>query len=334
MKEIQETPNITCCPQSVISTTVSVTPERTSDPVEAENGQNTEKVPESKRSKKAKEKRGINCSNKKRKVDAGGDVKDEKEDPAELLESVPKECVQEQAVQDTPMVDEKEKTEDASEKSEQAKEKKPELSEEEKRIKKEQKAREKERLKQELKEKKLEKKRRQRIEQLKNQEVTTTTLTDLDIEIMQSLDVESPDTSRCLNAMSKLDLIQVNQDILVKYPNILYTIKKCRKFKGDQTIRQKADYLFNKFKTLFSTGVGESTQKLLDLTSEASQDSASSSSPTREDLAKSDQPKTATSTSPATSELPKSDLVTPMPPLQVTPEMSPAKTAQEVAPEV
>lgn len=299
MKEIQETPTINCCPQTVTSTTVPVTPERPLDPSEAENGIEVLDVTQKPAPKtKAKKRPSANNLNdkkvtksspksKKRKIDAGGDA--QSEDLKETVEPTPvvNEPVEE-AVAKAEKIDQSKADElmECDIKMEEPKENKSELTDEEKRLKKEQKAVEKERLKKELKEKKLEKKRKERIEQLKNQEVTPTTLADLDIEIMQSLNVESLDTARCLNAMSKLDLIQVNQDLLVKYSNILYTIKKCRKFKGDPTVRQKADYLFHKFKALFSVGVGESTKKLIDFTSEASQDSASSSSPTREDSAK------------------------------------------------
>lgn len=314
MKEIQETPNITCGPQLVTSVTVPITPDKPSDPGNGDGAEVASKPSsEIKTSKKAsanksKEKRSTTShhsnKSKKRKIDEGGDVKDESE--TKLLTET--ESIAEQPDRETiaprETGDEKMK-EDIDEKLEEPKNKKSELTEEEKRTKKEQKAREKDRLKQELKEKKLEKKRKERIEQLKSQEVTTTTLTDLDVEIMQSLNVESLDTARCLNAMSKLDLIQVNQDILVKYPNILYTIKKCRKFKGDQTVRQKADYLFNKFKTLFTVGVTETARKLLDLTNEASQDSASSSSPTREDTTKTNSSIPAATVLPDSSDVPK-----------------------------
>ena len=322
MKEILETPSITCGPQLVTSTTISNSPEAPSSlPAESEDGQELEEGPEklkestNNKPKPTCNKRGAkgnsNSSNKRRKTNAGGDGKEEQEKEERKKEEQEKEerkkeeetaIIEEHNSPESDQLGEKsrkneervveEKTIDANLKVEEKESmgKRSEMTEKERRMKKEQKAVEKERLKQELKEKKLEKKRKERIEQLKNTEATTSTLTDLDIEIMQSLNVESLDVARCLHAMSKLDLMQVNQKVLIKYPNIMYTIKKCRRFKGDQTIRQKAEYLFNKFKTMFSTALDESAQKLLELTNEASQDSVSSSSPTRE----SDPPKTAT----------------------------------------
>lgn len=316
MKEILETPNITCGPQLVTSTTISNSPETQSSlPTESENGQESEegseKLKEStnNKPKSTGNKRGAkgssNSTNKRRKTNAGGDGKEEKEKEKkeEQEEEKKEEQEEEKKEEETAIIEEhnspksdqleekskknervEEKTIDASVKVEERESKesmgrRSEMTEKERRRKKEEKALDKERLKQELKEKKLEKKRKERIEQLKNTEATTSTLADLDIEIMQSLNVESVDVGRCLHAMSKLDLIQVNQKVLIKYPNIMYTIKKCRRFKGDQTIRQKAEYLFNKFKTMFSTALDESAQKLLGLTNE---DSVSSSSPTRE----------------------------------------------------
>lgn len=119
------------------------------------------------------------------------------------------------------------------------------------------KAAEKEKLKEELKLAKLEKKRRERLEKLKSLPVTDSLLRDIESEIVESLSVEKTDIPRCLQAMSRLDLFQVTPTALCKYPQILSTIKLCRKYKSDENVRHKSVYLYNKFKLLFANGVDE-----------------------------------------------------------------------------
>lgn len=119
------------------------------------------------------------------------------------------------------------------------------------------KAAEKEKLKEELKLAKLEKKRRERLEKLKSLPVTDSLLKDIESEIVESLSVEKTDIPRCLQALSRLDLFQVTPSALCKYPQILTTIKLCRKYKSDEKVRHKSVYLYNKFKLLFANGIDE-----------------------------------------------------------------------------
>ncbi|KAI1309382.1 Lens epithelium-derived growth factor [Halotydeus destructor] len=132
----------------------------------------------------------------------------------------------------------------------------------------------KERLKNELKLAKLEKKRQERLEALKSHAVTAKTLRDFETEIVESLDVAKTDTKRCLTVMSKLDLINVNQVVLAEYPSLLQILKKCRKYKSDESIRMKSDYLYNKFKSLFLNGLDEALLK--------KDSNSNSNSPTRD----------------------------------------------------
>lgn len=119
------------------------------------------------------------------------------------------------------------------------------------------KAAEKEKLKEKLKLAKLEKKRQERLEKLKSLPVTDSLLKDIEHEIMESLSVEKTDIPRCLQALTRLDLFQVTPQALCSYPKILNTIKLCRKYKSDEKVRQKSNYLYNKFKLLFANGIDE-----------------------------------------------------------------------------
>ena len=52
--------------------------------------------------------------------------------------------------------------------------------------------------------------------------------------------------------MSRLDVLPVTPALLMSYPNIMVTIRKCRKYVHDEQVRKKADYLHHKFKFQFS----------------------------------------------------------------------------------
>ncbi|RWS15074.1 PC4 and SFRS1-interacting protein-like isoform X2 [Dinothrombium tinctorium] len=108
---------------------------------------------------------------------------------------------------------------------------------------------------------KLEQKRKERLEKLKSQPVTADLLRDIETEIIESLNVEKTDIGRCLYAMSKLDILAITQSDLFNYKNIVQTLKKCRKYKSDEKVRQKSDYLYFKFKSLFLGGVDEALQQ-------------------------------------------------------------------------
>lgn len=116
-----------------------------------------------------------------------------------------------------------------------------------------QKIAEKEKEKERRKMEKLEQKRKERLEKLRSQPPSEDMLKAIDSEIIESLNVENMNISRCLSALSKLDFIQMSAVCIRKYPGMLVTLKKCRKFKEDEKIRQKSDYLYNKFKSLFLT---------------------------------------------------------------------------------
>ena len=119
------------------------------------------------------------------------------------------------------------------------------------------KAAEREQEKNEKKLKKLQEKRKKRLEQFKSMPVTTQSLIDIESEIVESLDANNPDIKRCLNAMQKLDYLNVTQSLLSSCPSLLVTIKTCKRFKTDEAVRQKSSYLFNKFKHMFSNGLEE-----------------------------------------------------------------------------
>ncbi|RWS31967.1 PC4 and SFRS1-interacting protein-like isoform X2 [Leptotrombidium deliense] len=104
---------------------------------------------------------------------------------------------------------------------------------------------------------KLEEKRKQRLEKLKSQPVTPDLLRDIETEIIESLNVEKTDIGRCLYAMNKLDILAITQTDLSSYVNIVQTLKRCRKYKSNEKVRQKSDYLYFKFKSLFLGGVDE-----------------------------------------------------------------------------
>lgn len=114
------------------------------------------------------------------------------------------------------------------------------------------KAEEKEKKKEELKAEKMMRKRQERLNQLKSQTVTTQMLRDVEAEIIESLSVGVRDVLRCLHAMSRLDLLPVTPALLTSYPDILVTIRKCRKYVHDEQVRKKADYLHYKYKNQFS----------------------------------------------------------------------------------
>lgn len=110
------------------------------------------------------------------------------------------------------------------------------------------KAIEKQKKKEELKAEKMQRKRQERLNQLKSQPVTVAMLRDVEAEIVESLSIEIRDAPRAIQAMGRLDVMAVTTELLISFPSILQTIRKCRKYVHDQQVRQKADYLHNKFK--------------------------------------------------------------------------------------
>ncbi|GAB6019263.1 hypothetical protein CHUAL_000863 [Chamberlinius hualienensis] len=58
--------------------------------------------------------------------------------------------------------------------------------------------------------------------------------------------------------MIELDTISLDSSILKCNPDIVTTIRKCRKYKNSGIVRQKADDLYHKFKDMFLGGDGDS----------------------------------------------------------------------------
>ncbi|KAG1662232.1 Hepatoma-derived growth factor-related protein 2 [Nymphon striatum] len=75
-------------------------------------------------------------------------------------------------------------------------------------------------------------------------------LNNIDAEIKESLGLSNQNIDRCLELIAELDKLPLNANILVKRPGLLKTLKKCRKFKSSELIRQKSSYLYYKFKSL------------------------------------------------------------------------------------
>lgn len=59
------------------------------------------------------------------------------------------------------------------------------------------------------------------------------------------------DIDKCVAILEDLAAIPVNPPLLRKNPNIMATIKKCRKFKKSAAIQQKAEIIYHKFKSFF-----------------------------------------------------------------------------------
>ncbi|XP_041962431.1 PC4 and SFRS1 interacting protein 1a isoform X2 [Alosa sapidissima] len=77
-------------------------------------------------------------------------------------------------------------------------------------------------------------------------------------EIKISLKIDNPDVKKCLVALDELGSLQVNTQHLQKHSDLIATLKKIRRFKASQDIMDKATMLYNKFKTMFLVGEGDS----------------------------------------------------------------------------
>ena len=122
-----------------------------------------------------------------------------------------------------------------------------------------QKIEEKEKEKERRKMEKLEKKRKERLEKLKNQPVSENVLRDIHREIVESLNISKTDIVKCIHALNKLDVLQISQNDLCNNREIIQTLKKCRKYKGDENVRLKSEYLYSKFKLTFLNGLEEAS---------------------------------------------------------------------------
>lgn len=136
----------------------------------------------------------------------------------------------------------------------------------EKQKEKERRLKEKEEEKERLKRLKLEKKKEDKKKERYSFAVTEAKLIQMDVEIKRSLQKAGhADVDKCIAVMEDLDQLPVNNVMLKKNPDIMNTIKKCRKYKGSEQIKKKADYLYMKFKQLFLVGDGLAEEMIKEL---------------------------------------------------------------------
>ncbi|OTF81111.1 PWWP and LEDGF domain containing protein [Euroglyphus maynei] len=128
-----------------------------------------------------------------------------------------------------------------------------------------QKLEEKEREKERRKREKMERKRLERLQQAKNRNQEDTNrminemLTTIDSNIKLSLSKTNANIDKCLETMDSID--DVKMKITSKnvtnfgdnLKELISTLKKCRKYKQEERVRQKADHFLNKMKELFSS---------------------------------------------------------------------------------
>uniref|UniRef100_A0A8D0DJI1 PC4 and SRSF1 interacting protein 1 n=1 Tax=Salvator merianae TaxID=96440 RepID=A0A8D0DJI1_SALMN len=77
-------------------------------------------------------------------------------------------------------------------------------------------------------------------------------------EIKNSLKIDRLDVNRCIEALDELASLQVTMQQAQKHAEMISTLKKIRKFKVSQVIMEKSSMLYNKFKTMFLVGEGDS----------------------------------------------------------------------------
>lgn len=63
---------------------------------------------------------------------------------------------------------------------------------------------------------------------------------------------------KCLEALDEIGTLQVTTQHLQRHSELIATLKKIRRFKASQDIMDKASMLYNKFKTMFLVGEGDS----------------------------------------------------------------------------
>ncbi|KPP60522.1 hypothetical protein Z043_121475, partial [Scleropages formosus] len=86
---------------------------------------------------------------------------------------------------------------------------------------------------------------------------TDTRLQKLHAEIKISLKIDNPNVRKCLVALEELSSLQVTIQQLQKHSELIATLKKIRRFKASQDVMDKATMLYNKFKTMFLVGEGD-----------------------------------------------------------------------------
>ncbi|KAK7489950.1 hypothetical protein BaRGS_00018815 [Batillaria attramentaria] len=89
---------------------------------------------------------------------------------------------------------------------------------------------------------------------------TENKLTQMDDAIKNSLLMTNLDVDKCVAVLEDLEALPVSYLMLRKNPDIMKTIKQCRKFKDSDRIKQKAEVIYNKFKSLFLNGDRETAK--------------------------------------------------------------------------
>ncbi|XP_056136246.1 PC4 and SFRS1 interacting protein 1a [Lampris incognitus] len=93
----------------------------------------------------------------------------------------------------------------------------------------------------------------------KKKEISTESkLQRLHSEIKISLKIDNPDVKKALEALDEIGTLQVTTQHLQKHSELIATLKKIRRFKASQDIMDKATMLYNKFKSMFLVGEGDS----------------------------------------------------------------------------
>ncbi|XP_051242462.1 PC4 and SFRS1 interacting protein 1a isoform X2 [Dicentrarchus labrax] len=94
---------------------------------------------------------------------------------------------------------------------------------------------------------------------VKKKEISTDLkLQRLHSEIKISLKIDNADVKKCLDALDEIGALQVTTQHLQKHSELIATLKKIRRFKASQDIMDKATMLYNKFKSMFLVGEGDS----------------------------------------------------------------------------
>ncbi|XDV14317.1 hypothetical protein PO909_014588, partial [Leuciscus waleckii] len=77
-------------------------------------------------------------------------------------------------------------------------------------------------------------------------------------EIKTSLKIDNLDVRKCLVALDELSSLHITTQHLQRHCELITTLKKVRRFKASQDVMDKATMLYNKFKSMFLMGEGES----------------------------------------------------------------------------
>lgn len=123
-------------------------------------------------------------------------------------------------------------------------------------LKLEAKAKEKERLKKEKMERKRLEKLRQLLMKPENPKIIKAVVIVIDQNIKNSLSKNNANIDKCLGTMDIIEGIQISSKNLSFLGDclkeLIQTLKKCRKYKGDERVRQKADLHLNRLKKFFA----------------------------------------------------------------------------------